>query len=166
MEALAKIGIDLWGMLLYLVNYGLLLAVLAYFFYPKVIKTMDERRKIIKKNIEDTEHLQKVLKMQIETHKKEKEEMRAELEKERAENKSEFQKEKVELIQNMEEAKNKLLADARNQINKEKAEILQSAQQETISLMKKIILEVASHKIPEKVVTESVSDSWNKYKNY
>lgn len=166
MESLAKIGIDLWGMVLYLVNYGLLLGVLAYFFYPKIIKAMDERRHIIKKNIEDTEHLQKVFKMQIENHKKEKEEMQAQIQKQGADLKKEWQEKRSELIQQMESERQKMMEDTKAELGKEKKEIVQSAEAEVLKIMKKVLMEVASQKIPEEVVTQSVAESWNKYKTY
>lgn len=166
MESLAKIGIDLWGMVLYLINYGLLLGVLSYFFYPKVVKAVDERRKVIKKNIEDTEHLQKVFKMQIATHKKEKEEMQAQIEKQSADLKKELQEKRSQLIKEMEEERQKMIEQTKSQLEKEKKEIVQAAETEVLSVMKKVLLEVASQKIPEDVVSQSVSESWSKYKTY
>ena len=166
MDSLGKIGIDLWGMLLYLVNYGLLLGVLGYFFYPKILKAIDERRKVIKKNIEDTAHLQKVLEIQIANHKKEKEEVRAEMQKQSADLKKELQEKRTELMQQIENERQKLIEETKAQLNKEKNEIIQAAETEVIKIMKKVLLEVISNKVPENVIEQSVSESWSKYKQY
>lgn len=165
MESLGKIGIDLWGMVLYLVNYGLLLGVLGYFFYPKIMKVVDERRETIKKNIEDTAHLQKVLELQIAQHKKEKEEMSIEMQKQSAALKKEMQEKRSELITSMEEERQKMIDDTKAQLEKEKQEIVKTAETEVLGLMKKVLLEVVSQKVPEDVVTTSVTESWNKYKS-
>ncbi|QQR83755.1 ATP synthase F0 subunit B [Candidatus Peregrinibacteria bacterium] len=120
MENLSKIGIDLWGMLLYLVNYGLLLGVLGYFFYPKVIKNLEKRRATIKKNIEDTAHLQKVLEMQIEQHKKEKEELRIQMAADAATLKKEMQEKRSEMIQEMESERQKMIEETTAQLDKKR----------------------------------------------
>ena len=166
MESLGKIGIDFWGMFLYLINYGLLLGVLGYFFYPKILKTIDERRNTIKKNIEDTAPLQKVLELQIAQHKKEKDELHAQMQKQSSELKKELQEKRIELMASMDEARQKMMEETKAQLQKEKEAIIQAAEEEVLTIMKKVLLEVVSHKVPEEVVSESVTDSWNKYKNF
>jgi F-type H+-transporting ATPase subunit b len=48
-------GIDLSQLLAQLVNFGVLLAALTYFLYKPVMKTLDERRALIAKGVEDAE---------------------------------------------------------------------------------------------------------------
>jgi F-type H+-transporting ATPase subunit b len=166
MDSLGKIGIDFWGMFLYLINYGLLLGVLGYFFYPKILKTIDERRNTIKKNIEDTAHLQKVLELQIAQHKKEKDELHAQIQKQSSELKKELQVKRTELLAQMDSDRQKMMEETKVQLEKEKNAIVQAAEGEVLTIMKKVLLEVVSQKVPEDVVTESVTDSWNKYKSF
>ena len=102
MENLAKIGIDFWGILLYIINYGSLLAVLSYFLYPKLRKVISDRRKMIAKNIEDAETLSRELESYMEKSKKEKEKMIHEVKQQREENKAEIQATRKEVGLNKE----------------------------------------------------------------
>ena len=57
MDALQRLGIDGWSLLLYLVNYGILFLVLGRWIYKPLMKMMDERTERIRGNLEEAERL-------------------------------------------------------------------------------------------------------------
>ncbi len=165
MENLAKIGIDWWGMLLYAVNYGLLLFVLARFVYPKITKVIADRKTKIRTNLEDAEKLRKELHDHMQENKKEKEELMSELRAEKALVQKELQDKRLELIQDMEVERNKILEEARTRIESEKKDLILDAEKKIVSMVERVIFSILSNSIPENIVKESVTKSWNSQKS-
>src|SRR3990172_10463813 len=112
MDILSTIGIDLWGVLLYIVNYGIILFALAYFLFPKIRKAVKQRQETIQNNLESAEKLRKDLEKMMKKNEKEKDDLVKELQNERKSAQKELVEKKVEMLQEMEEARNKLLSDA------------------------------------------------------
>lgn len=59
MEGLTRLGIDLTSLIFYIINFGVIVLVLAKFVYKPVIKILDERRKTIEDNLNESEILRK-----------------------------------------------------------------------------------------------------------
>ena len=164
MENLAKIGIDWWGMLLYAVNYGLLLFVLAYFLYPKLKSVIKERRVTIKRNLESAEKLRLQLEDMSKENEREKNSLIKDIQLERTNMQKEMQEKKTLLAKEMEEAKNKMVEDARAQIEEEKKALITETEKKIVSMIEKVILSILSNKVPENVIQESVEASWDAQK--
>ncbi len=160
MENLAKLGIDFGSMLIYLINYGLLLAVLGYFVYPKIIEIIDKRRAEIENNLNESARLREEMNEQADDSKKEKESLLQELKEDKDKMKKELQEKRTELIAKMEEDRGKLLEEARKQIENEKDNIIQKAEQQIVGMIEKVVLKVLSNQVPEDVVKKSVGDAW------
>ena len=84
MKGLANLGIDFWGLALYLVNFGLLALILTKFLYKPLLKVLDERSSRIKENLEEAERMQRDFETEMNKRKAQSEEimkhMRLELE--------------------------------------------------------------------------------------
>ena len=96
MEGFSKIGIDWWSVLLYLINYGILLVVLAKFVYPRILKAVDARRQLISENINDANSLRAELVKQTELAEKDRKALLKKLEEETALVKKELQQKNKE----------------------------------------------------------------------
>lgn len=165
MEALSKIGIDWWGMLLYLVNFGLLLGVLGYFLYPKLLKAIDHRRETIKKNIEETNRLQKELQNTLQEQQAEAQRMKAEFAQEGEALKRDLAQKRTQMTQEIEAERDRMMDEAKELLRQKRDAIVKDAEAQVISTMKKVLLSVMQNRVPEDVVTTSVNDAWKKYKH-
>ncbi len=164
MDGLSAIGIDLWGMFLYLVNYGILLGILGYYFYPMIIKTIDKRRETIKQNIEETQRLQEELEKKLQAQVGQADKMKAEYKAEAAAMKKELADKRTEMIAEMEEERAKMMDEAKELLKQKRDAIVADAEKQVLSTMKKVLLSVMQNRVPEDAVESSVSDAWNKYK--
>ncbi len=63
----------------------------------------------------------------------------------------------------MEAKKAKMLEEVRTIVANEKDSILKKAEQQTLSLIEKVVLHVVSNNVPQDIVKSSVKDAWNKY---
>ena len=163
MESLARLGIDLWSLLLYGVNFGLVVWLVARYLTKPMLKMLDERRNTIKKNIEEAEELRQEMAKQREKMEHEKQKMQAKLADELSKSRKEIDEKRKQAEAEIDAKKSKMLADVKAIIDEEKAGIVGSAEKEVLKLMQKIVLHVVSNQIPEDVVKKSVDTAWNQY---
>ena len=163
MEALSKLGIDFNSVILYLFNFGILFAVIAYFVTGPILKMLDDRKKTIKDNLEQAERIKNEFMREKVKSEKEKESMRVEMEKELADTKKEMDAKRRKMEEAMDLKKAKMLEEMRTVIEDEKGKIMKKAEQQTLDLIGKVIMHVVSNKIPQDVVKDSVNEAWKIY---
>ncbi|MDF2378685.1 MAG: ATP synthase F0 subunit B [Candidatus Gracilibacteria bacterium] len=165
MDVLAKLGIDIMSVVIYLVNFGILLALMAYFITGPVLRIIDKRRDQIKGNIEEAERLKKEFMEEKLKSDKEKAALKSEMEQQLADLKKELEERRKKQDEALDAKKAKMLSDVREVVEAEKQGILKAAEKQTLALIEKVVMHVVSNKVPEKVVQESVSDAWKSYKS-
>ena len=164
MESLARLGISGWDLLLYAVNFGLVVWLVARYMTKPMLKMLDERRDTIKNNIEGAEKLRGEMAQQKELMEKQKIEMQSQLADELSKAKAEMQIKRKEADADIETKRAKMLEEVRAVVESEKQKIMQNTEAETLALMQKIILNIVSNQIPQEVVQSSVQSAWKSYK--
>jgi F-type H+-transporting ATPase subunit b len=162
MEALSQLGIDLWSVLLYLVNFGFILWVLTRYVYKPLMKYVDERRETIKNNVNEAEELRQT----FESKMKEQEERLA-AESAEAQEKltgaKKFAKQEAKgIITDAQAQRDSILTDANVQANAIKGGILDEAQAATKARIMAVVQAVLEGGLPEETVKQSVETEWKK----
>ncbi len=165
MESLARLGIDFWSLLLYSVNFGLVVLLVAKFLTKPILKVLDDRKGQIEKNVEEAEKLREEMARYQGQMERERHDMQAKLHEELTKSKKEIEERRKLAEVEIEAKRVKMLADVKVVIDSEKRNIIDNAQSEVLALMQKVILHIVSNKIPENLVKESVTESWMKYKS-
>ena len=147
----------------YIINIGVLILVLTYVLYKPLLKFLDERRKQITDSIHEAEVLRKEFSKQMAeneaTQKSTEHKLREEMD-----NLRKFTEEKrAQLVSEMEAARSEMMMKSEAEIEKKKAGLIKDAEQQILDTMKKIILEIVQHKIPENVIQESIKEGWKQY---
>lgn len=163
MEALSNLGIDLWNILLYVVNMGVIYFILAKFVIPKILHYLDERRYAIKNNIDEAEQLRAEMAKQKELMEKEKAKMQAQLAEELSNSRKQIEAKQKSAEAEIEAKKAKMLEEVQTVIRAEKDALMANAEHEMLKLMQKIILHIVSNQIPQDVVKNSVETAWKQY---
>lgn len=164
MDNLAKIGIDLWSILLYMVNYGLIFIVIAFVLFPKIKAILGERKATIEKNLTDAETLRKELDALVKKSQVEKDQLMELMEKERQNARKDIEAQKAKMIEEMETDRSKLLADANKQIKEQQKNIIIDSQKQILKMIESTITTILSGDVPEDVVKKSVKDNWEAQK--
>lgn len=165
MEALSKLGIDFNSVLIYLLNFGVLFVVIAYFITGPILRLIDARKKKIHDNLEEAERIKKEFFEEKKKSDREKEALRLEMQKELQDLKKELDEKRRKEEEAMELKRAKMLEDVRTIVEEEKNSIMAKAEKETLKLMEKVIMHIVSNKIPEQVIRESVDESWKQFRN-
>lgn len=164
MEALAKLGIDPWGLLIYLVNFGILWAALAYLVFPKLIRAVDQRRKLIADNLETAERLQAELETTVAQAEKQKEAVQKALLEERTQMEAYFTRQRAELLRKSEEERTKLLDEAHALIREEKKRLISQTEAQMLAMMQRVLIRILGERVDPDDVAASVSQVWNETK--
>ncbi|QQR55600.1 ATP synthase F0 subunit B [Candidatus Peregrinibacteria bacterium] len=164
MEGLNTLGIAPLSILIYVLNTGLLLVVLIYVLYKPLLKFIDERRKQIADSVDEARLLKEELDKKSEEASSAQAHFEEELKKER-ENLRKFAEEKrAQLESDMNLARTEMMQKAEADIEAHKASMVKEVEADLLNLMKKIILEIVQHKVPENVIQDSIKDAWKQYK--
>lgn len=164
MESLAKLGIDPWGLVIYLVNFGILWGALAYFVFPKLIGAIDQRRKLISENLETADRLQAELEETVAETAKQKAEIMAALASEREQIQADLTKQRVELMRNAEEERTKLMDEARALLKEEKKQLINQTETQIVGIMQRVLIKILGERVDPDDVAESVTQVWNETK--
>lgn len=164
MESLARLGIDFGSLLLYAVNFGLVVLIVAKYLTKPLMKVLDERSHQIKKNIEEAEELRSAMTEQRQAMEREKAAMQAQLHDELSVSRKEIEAMRKEAEALIEAKKAKMMEEMKTIIQSEKQNLIKNTEAEVLKLMQKIVLHVVSNKVPEDVIKGSVDAAWKQYK--
>ncbi|MCK9361015.1 ATP synthase F0 subunit B [Patescibacteria group bacterium] len=161
MDALARLGIDGWSVLLYLVNFGLLAAVLTKFLYKPALKFMDDRREQIRRSIEESEELKRRFEEETKRREQEARLMSSEMQHEMKSAREQAESRAKQLVTEAERNREEMLNEAQTQIGEMKKNIRKEAEADVLKRIEAVTLAVLRDKVPQDVVRDSVKDAWS-----
>lgn len=164
MEGLATLGIDPLSILVYILNTGLLLVVLVFVLYKPLLKFIDERRKQIADSVDEARILKEELDKKSEEASKAQAHFEEELKREREALRKFAEEKRAQLEADMSATRTEMIQKAEADIAAAKDGMVKEVEADLLNLMKKIILEIVQHKVPENVIQESIKDAWKQYK--
>lgn len=164
MDGLLKLGIDPWAILTYVVNTGVLLAVLTYVLYKPLMKFLDQRRDQIISSVDEARLLKEQLDVKSAETQAAQTKFEADLKKETENLRKFLEERRVDLDKEMSAARTEMLQKAQTEIDHKQAEMIKDVEAALLTLMKKIILDIVQNKVPEEVVQASIHDSWKAYR--
>lgn len=159
MDGLGKLGIDIWWIIYYLVNCGILFAVLGLYVYPKIDLVLKKRQKDIGDSLDRAHELKKELARELEKYQSDQKNL---LEETRAQKKKwleEIEIMKNEILTEMELKKTQSLEETDRLISEKKAALMSEVKQEIYGVILRSFQHL-SKKIPEDIIQESIQDAW------
>lgn len=160
MAILANLGIDAWGVVLYLVNFGILFFFLNKYLYKPLIKFLDERRQTIKESIEAAERARVEFAEKTAAHEADLKSKMAALESEILQVKNAAQNDAVAMVKSAEERRDRMVQEARQLIESAKRGMVQEVEQEILQRMERAIVAVLGKKVDVSEVRKSINDAW------
>ncbi len=160
MDGLGKLGIDVWGILYYLINYGLILAVLGIYVYPKIDFVLKKRQKDISDSLDNASNLKSELSKEVEKYHKEHARLLEEIRLQKKDWLAEIESMKSQILSEMEEKRSRALEEIDRIIAEKKSALLDEARQDIYSIIVRSFHNL-SKKIPEPIIQESIDDAWS-----
>ena len=160
MEGLANLGIDIWGLVLYLVNFGLLALILTKFLYKPLLKVLDTRSSTIRENLEESERLKREFESEMQKRKAESDEvlkhMRLELEGTRREAEA---RAKAVLAEAKHE-REALLAETQERVTEMKRRLVTDVEADLLQKMEQIVVSVIDERSNQDDLRASIERAW------
>lgn len=164
MESFAKLGIDGWGLLVYLVNFGILWIIMGYFVFPKIIRLIDQRKAKIEDNLQTAERIQSELDETLRQAQQEKEELSTAVAKERDQFQKDIAKERADLLKSVDLERTQLLDEARKIIREEKKLLLSQTEADMLKLIQRVLIKILGEQVDPTDVEASVKQVWTEQK--
>ena len=161
MDALAQLGIDAQGLLLYLVNFGILLLVMYRFVYKPLVKVMSDRREQIKHDVESAANMREELEVFKQNEEKERRARELELDERIQAAKKVVREDAKKLLADAEAQRDSVIAQANETAQATIDGAMAGAESEIISRVRKVVTHVLKD-VPEEIVEKSVQDSWKR----
>lgn len=161
MAILANLGIDAWGVVLYLVNFGILFFFLNKYLYRPLLSFLDERRQTIKDSLEAAERARVEFAEKTTAHEAEMRDKMSMLESEIIQVKNAASSEAAKLVKEAEERRDRMVQEARQLIESAKRGMVQEVEVEILQRVERAIIAVLGKKVDATEVKKSVSEAWH-----
>lgn len=162
MDALGNLGIDGWSVLLYLVNFGILLVLLQRFAYKPLMKMVEERQKRIKEDVERAAEMRDQLKKERAEEVDARKERLEELDERVKDAKTLARDEAKQLIQNAEAQRDAILSNAAQTADATIASAADGAEKEILDRVRRVVTHVLEEGVSQEMVEKSVQESWKR----
>lgn len=161
MDALAQLGIDAQGLLLYLVNFGILLLVMYRFVYKPLVKVMSDRREQIKHDVESAATMREELDVLKQNEEKERRARELELDERIQEAKKVVREDAKKLLADAETQRDNVIAQANETAQATIDGAMAGAESEIIKRVRNVVTHVLKD-VPQDIVEKSVQDSYKR----
>lgn len=159
----SNLGIDLNSILFYLVNYGLVFAIVYYFFGKTIYTFLQNRQSSIENNIKESELIKKDMKELNEKYEKERELALKNLEQRLKDSDMAIRKKSEEIDNYLEQKKKDLLKKAEEEMKDLKYRALNEVKVDVRDFMTKVILDYLKEHADKKDVETSVTKSFDQF---
>jgi len=160
MEGLANLGIDFWGLVLYLVNFGILALILTKYLYRPLLKTLDKRSNTIKSNLEEAERLKNEFEEEMKARKAESDEILKHMRLELEETKRSAKEQAKETLQAAKREREALMTEAGEHIEEMKKRLIFDVEKELLQKMEQIVVGVIEERMSDKDLEKSIERAW------
>lgn len=165
MEGLSNLGIDAWGLVLYLVNFGLLALVLTKFLYKPVLKMLDERRDHIQSNLEEAERLRREFEEEMTKRSHEAEEMQKHMRLELEEQRRHAETRAKEMMLEAKRERETMIQEAERTLAEAKARLVKDVEDELLEKIERIVVTITEEKAEASDLEASVERAWKQLRN-
>lgn len=162
MEALQKLGIDGWGIVLYLVNFGVLLVVLQRYVFRPLLAFIDKRREEISTNVNVAEQMRTKLEAERAEEAATRQAREAELETRVRNVKQVAREEAKKTLADAEAQREAIMSQARIAADQTISGAMDEAQEQMLERIQTVVMHVLKEEVSEETVRESVKKSWSK----
>jgi F-type H+-transporting ATPase subunit b len=162
MEALDKLGINFGGIILYIVNFGFLIFIMARFVYRPLVKAIDERRDQIRESLESAEALRLDFAAREERVKSEASATLEAVREEAQRLADRAKQDAVALVAEAEARKEAMLTEAEARVQAMESDILRKVEVEAVTRVAKAVELILQAGVDPVLVKESVQVAWSK----
>jgi len=145
---------------MYLVNFGILIAILTKLLYRPITDAVEQRRSIIAQNLNEAEEIKKTFEKEFARKQAEFDDAMKRMEQEVIAAKRSAEERAEEILAEADRKRTKMIQDARVIIGQMKEDIQKDIEQDVRSKIERVVLAILKDSVPADVVTRSVEQEW------
>lgn len=163
MDGIKQLGVDWKAIVLYIVNFGVLLFFLTRYLYNPLLKWMDDRRNLIKQSLEEAESLKVQFKEDILAKELETKKLVAQMQKELHESREKSKELAEKLLKEAEVEKAKILQAANLEAAEIKKDLARQAEEEIFKRVSVLLSEAIKNNTSPADVKATLKKAWQSY---
>lgn len=160
MDGFAKLGIDIKSVVMYVVNFGILVFLLAKFLYRPTLKILDDRRNTISGNLKQAEELKEKFEAAMLEKEKEGQKMMQELKQKIEHAKEQAENQALQLRKQAEYERQEILKKTHEEIAVLKNELDKNFERELLDRISKILSFALRSNLPPETVIQNLKAAW------
>jgi F-type H+-transporting ATPase subunit b len=159
MEALQNLGINIQGLIIYLINFGIIIVILTKLVFKPLLEWTDKRREQIAKNLNEAEEIKTTFEKKFAERDAQAQAQISTMQQEILDAKQSAEKRSEAILEETEAKRLKMIQDARVVIAEMKEQINKEIEADVLVKMHKVLLTVLKDVDP-KVVQKSIDEEW------
>jgi len=160
MDAFAKLGIDWQSILIYLVNFGIIVFVVKKYLSGPIINLLEDRTNKIDRNLKEAARLKKELRIQADRARHEQSKLQSVVKDELRKLNREFELKRKALEGEIEMKRNKELEKLAADLEQRRVEVMQSLEGDIKDLSISIASKILKNGISPEHINESANEAW------
>lgn len=160
MTLLTSLGIDPWGILLYLVNFGLILFVLRKYLLVPLLAFIDERRETIRHSLVMAEEAKLEIEKMRTAYDKELHDRVLQMEAEVHEVKQRALQQAATMINEAEQRRDRMIAEAQQLIESAKRTMIKDVEVEIVARIERALVAILGSRTDASMVRQSIDEAW------
>jgi F-type H+-transporting ATPase subunit b len=163
MEGLANLGINTHSLLIYIVNFGILVIVLNKFLFKPVSEMITKRQHGIQTSLDEANLIQTEFQKKLNEIEAEKVMVEKKLNQELSDLRSFVETKRSEMLKEIEQQRSEMISKAQSEVDQMKLDAFESSKEDLNKFIKAALSKIVSENISEKAVNDSFDSSWNQF---
>ncbi|MBT5346601.1 ATP synthase F0 subunit B [bacterium] len=163
MEGLANLGINIQSLIIYIVNFGILVLVLNRYLFKPLAGFLDKRQNNIKHSLEEANTIQVEFQKKLNEIQEEKVLVEKKLNQELSNLRSFVESKRTEMLKEIEQQRSEMISKAQNEVDEMKMDAFESSRDDLNKFIKIALSKIVSENISEDAINKSFESSWNQF---
>ncbi|MBI95855.1 hypothetical protein CL656_01770 [bacterium] len=163
MEGLANLGINTQSLIIYIVNFGILVLVLNKYLFKPLAGFLDKRQNNIKQSLEEANTIQTEFQKKLNEIQEEKVMVEKKLNQELSNLRSFVESKRAEMLKEIEQQRSEMISKAQNEVDQMKLDAFESSKDDLNKFIKVALSKIVSENISEDAVNKSFESSWSQF---
>ena len=163
MEGLANLGINIQSLIIYIVNFGILVLVLNRYLFKPLAGFLDKRQNNIKHSLEEANTIQVEFQKKLNEIQDEKVLVEKKLNQELSNLRSFVESKRTEMLKEIEQQRSEMISKAQNEVDEMKMDAFESSRDDLNKFIKIALSKIVSENISEDAINKSFESSWNQF---
>lgn len=163
MEGLANLGINTHSLLIYIVNFGILVIVLNKFLFKPVSEMIEKRQHGIQTSLEEANLISVEFQKKLNEIEEEKVLVEKKLNEELSNLRAFVETKRASMLKEIEQQRSEMISKAQNEVDQMKLDAFESSKEDLNKFLRLALSKIVAENVSEDAINKSFESSWNQF---